>query len=128
MPAPAGLQSAIESGFEKQYPAIDIKVTSGTTGELEAKTEAERDNPVCDALILASWSNGITFKEGEDVYSYQPANAETSVTQFQDPDNEIFATSDMETMVKRVYISLPRAPFLSLRKRSFGTFRTRSVG
>ena len=42
MPSPAGLQTKLKEGFEAKYKNISMQVTSGTTGELLAKIEAEK--------------------------------------------------------------------------------------
>lgn len=93
MPSPAGLQKNIEAGFEKANPGIDMKVTSGTTGELEAKIESEKANPVCDVLILASWSDGISYMAQGGLQAYVPANADKVADPFKESSNQIWGTS-----------------------------------
>ena len=93
MPSPAGLQSAIEAGFEKAYSNIDMVVTSGTTGELLAKIEAEKSNPVCDVLILASWSDGINALTNLDLTVYTPKDADKLNSAFVESSHRIYGTS-----------------------------------
>ncbi|HBN00602.1 MAG TPA: hypothetical protein DD384_05230, partial [Firmicutes bacterium] len=93
MPSPAGLQTALEKGFEAAYPGVDMKVTSGTTGELLAKIEAEKTNPICDVLILASWSDGINSLSKLDLMEYTPVNGDKLATPFKHSSNKIWGTS-----------------------------------
>lgn len=93
MPSPAGLQTKLETGFEAAYSDIDMVVTSGTTGELLAKIEAEKENPVCDVLILASWSDGINSLSSLDLMAYTPVGSDKLYSEFTDSSNKIWGTS-----------------------------------
>ena len=93
MPSPAGLQTKLEQGFEKKYPGIDMVVTSGTTGELTAKIEAEKNNPVCDVLILASWSDGLAALTNYSLLAYQPADSDRLQDAFLESSHKIYGTS-----------------------------------
>ena len=93
MPSPSGLQTKIEKGFEAAYQNIDMVVTSGTTGELLAKIEAEKANPVCDVLILASWSDGINSLTNLDLMAYTPVDGDKLDTPFKHESNKIWGTS-----------------------------------
>lgn len=93
MPSPAGLQKNLEKDFEEKYSNIDMKVTSGTTGELLARIEAEKANPVCDVLILASWSDGISSLTSLDLMAYTPVGAENIYDEFKHSSNKIWGTS-----------------------------------
>ncbi len=93
MPSPAGLQTKIEAGFEAKYSNIDMVVTSGTTGELLAKIEAEKANPVCDVLILASWSDGINSLSTLDLMEYTPVDGDKLASEFKSSSNKIWGTS-----------------------------------
>ena len=93
MPSPAGLQTDLEAGFEKTYSDIDMVVTSGTTGELLAKIEAEKTNPVCDVLILASWSNGISSLSNLSLLAYTPEGSDKLANEFKHESNKIWGTS-----------------------------------
>lgn len=93
MPSPAGLQTKIEKGFEKAYPNIDMNVTSGTTGELLAKIEAEKNNPICDVLILASWSDGLNSLNSLELEAYEPVNSDKLDSRFKEDSKKIWGTS-----------------------------------
>ena len=95
MPSPAGLQKSIEKGFEDANPGIDMVVTSGTTGELLAKIESEKANPVCDVLILASWSDGMSALSNPDLslYAYEPENSDKIAASFKEDSHKIYGTS-----------------------------------
>jgi len=77
-PSPAGLADKIAAGFEAKY---DIKVEQfqGTTGNILARLEAEAANPVADVVILASWSDGLSYAAQDMVADYTPANADKLV-------------------------------------------------
>ena len=93
MPSPAGLQKNLEADFEAKYPNINMVVTSGTTGELLARIESEKANPVCDVLILASWSDGISSLTSLDLMAYTPVGAENIYSEFKHSSNKIWGTS-----------------------------------
>lgn len=93
MPSPAGLQSKFEADFESKYPGIDMVITSGTTGELEAKVEAEKANPICDVLILASWSDGLSVIDSYDLLAYEPKDSDKIGDSFKESTHKIWGTS-----------------------------------
>jgi len=95
MPSPAGLQAKFEEDFEKANPNIDMVITSGTTGELTAKIESEKSNPVCDVLILASWSDGIAALNNPDydILSYTPKDGDKIIDAFKESTGKIWGTS-----------------------------------
>lgn len=93
MPSPAGLQTNLKNGFEKTYSDIEMVVTSGTTGELLAKIESEKSNPVCDVLILASWSDGISSLSNLDLMAYTPVDSDKLSSEFKHESNKIWGTS-----------------------------------
>ena len=93
MPSPAGLQTNLKKGFEASYKGIKMNVTSGTTGELLAKIEAEKSNPVCDVLILASWSDGINSLSKLDLMEYTPKDGDKLLEPFKHSSNKIWGTS-----------------------------------
>ncbi|RFA26789.1 ABC transporter substrate-binding protein [Alkalilimnicola ehrlichii] len=53
-----------------------VEVFQGTTGQILARLEAERANPVADVLISASWDSAEALKEAGDLLAYTPAGAE----------------------------------------------------
>ena len=93
MPSPAGLQTNLEKDFEEIYKDTDMVVTSGTTGELLAKIEAEKANPVCDVLILASWSDGIASLTNLSLMEYEPKGSENLYSEFKHESKKIWGTS-----------------------------------
>lgn len=96
MPSPAGLQTKFEADFEAKYPGIDMVITSGTTGELTAKIKAEKANPVCDVLILASWSDGIAAindTTNYNILAYTPKDSDKLNSAFKESTNKIWGTS-----------------------------------
>ena len=92
MPSPAGLSNKIAKGFEKKT-GIKVEQFQGTTGEILARLEAEKSNPVADVVILASWSDGLSMKQKGELASYTPQNADKMVKDFKDNDNELFGYS-----------------------------------
>lgn len=92
MPSPAGLSNKIAKGFEKKT-GIKVEQFQGTTGEILARLEAEKSNPVADVVILASWSDGLSMKQKGELVSYQPKEADKLAKDFKDNDNELFGYS-----------------------------------
>ena len=92
MPSPAGLSNKIAKVFEKKT-GIKVEQFQGTTGEILARLEAEKSNPVADVVILASWSDGLSMKQKGELASYTPQNADKMVKDFKDNDNELFGYS-----------------------------------
>lgn len=92
MPSPAGLANKLAAGFTKKT-GVEVKVYQGTTGEILARLEAEKANPVADVVILASWSDGLAMKAKGELLSYKPANAEKIVDGWLDQDNTLFGYS-----------------------------------
>ena len=93
MPSPADLQTKLKEGFEAKYKNITMQVTSGTTGELLAKIEAEKNDPICDVLILASWSDGLNNLSKLNLLSYVPVGSENISNAFKEESNKIYGTS-----------------------------------
>lgn len=96
MPSPAGLQTKFKADFEAKYPGIEMVITSGTTGELTAKIKAEKSNPVCDVLILASWSDGIAAisdSTNYNILAYSPKDGDKIESAFKESMNKIWGTS-----------------------------------
>ena len=62
MPSPTDLNTAYIEGFEEKT-GVKVELFEGTTGEIQARLEAEKDNPVADVVVLASWSDGLSMKE-----------------------------------------------------------------
>lgn len=77
-PSPAGLADQIAAGFEAKY-GIAVEQFQGKTGNILARLEAEAANPVADVVILASWSDGLSFAQQGLLEEYTPANADQMV-------------------------------------------------
>ena len=92
MPSPAGLADKLAADFEEKT-GIEVKTFQGTTGEILARLEAEKANPVADVVILASWSDGLSMKETGNLVSYTPANADKAVPGWIDGDSMLFGYS-----------------------------------
>lgn len=94
MPSPDTLQPKLAEGFEKQT-GIHVNVTSGTTGDLMARIESEKNNSLCDVLITASWSEGLSNKDKPliNAVAYTPKNADKVYDGFKEADNKMWGTS-----------------------------------
>lgn len=93
MPSPTDLNTAYIEGFEKKT-GVKVELFEGTTGEIQARLEAEKDNPVADVVVLASWSDGLSMKESGQIMSYSEAeNADKLYDGWVDEDSMLFGTS-----------------------------------
>ena len=92
MPSPAGLANKLAADFEAKTD-IEVRTFQGTTGEILARLETERENPVADVVILASWSDGLSMKESGQIESYVPADADKVVPGWIDEDSMLFGYS-----------------------------------
>ena len=93
MPSPAGLADKLAEGFTAKT-GIEVEQFQGTTGEILARLEAEKSNPVADVVVLASWSDGLAVKQSGILTSYPNAkNAEKLRADFIDADRTLFGTS-----------------------------------
>lgn len=92
MPSPAGLAEKIAEGFKTQS-GKEVEVFQGTTGEILARLEAEKENPIADVVILASWSDGLAMKNDDKLASYELSNKDNAVENFIDEDNTLFGYS-----------------------------------
>ncbi|MGN1047716.1 MAG: ABC transporter substrate-binding protein [Eubacteriales bacterium] len=92
MPSPAGLADKLAAAFTEKT-GVEVEQFQGTTGEILARLEAEQANPVADVVILASWSDGLSMKEGGKLESYTPANADKINEGWLDSDNTLFGYS-----------------------------------
>lgn len=90
MPSPAGLTDKLAAGFEAKT-GIEVEVFQGTTGEILARLEAEKANPIADVVVLASWSDGLSLKSEGGLYSYAPSGSDKAL--WKDDDNTLFGTS-----------------------------------
>lgn len=92
MPSPAGLAENIAEGFTAES-GIEVEIFQGTTGEILARLEAEKENPVADVVILASWTDGLAYKEANELMSYDLPNLDKLVEGFVDEDKQLFGYS-----------------------------------
>ena len=92
MPSPSGLNEKYVADFEEKT-GVAVELFEGTTGEILARLEAEKDNPVADVVVLASWSDGLSLKADGGLMSYEPANADKIYEGWKDADNMLFGTS-----------------------------------
>lgn len=92
MPSPAKLADKLANEFQKDT-GVEVKVFQGTTGEILARLEAEKANPVADVVILASWSDGLLLKELGVLESYDLPIKDKVVDGFIDKDHELFGSS-----------------------------------
>lgn len=90
MPSPAGLADNLAAAFTKKT-GVEVEQFQGTTGEILARLETEKANPVADVVILASWSDGLSMKESGQIMSYTPENGDKA--NWIDEDSMLFGTS-----------------------------------
>ncbi len=89
-PSPAKLADQIAAGFEAKT-GVKVEMFQGTTGQITARLETEKANPVADVVILASWSDGMSLKDL--ALSYAPKNAEKMVPGWIDGDKKLIGYS-----------------------------------
>ena len=92
MPSPAGLADKLAAAFTDKT-GVEVEQFQGTTGEILARLEAEKANPIADVVILASWSDGLGMKADGQLESYVPANAEQINPGWIDTDSTLFGYS-----------------------------------
>lgn len=92
MPSPAGLANKLAADFEKKT-GVKVEQFQGTTGQILARLEAEKANPVADVVILASWADGLNMKNSGKLLSYKPVNADKMTTGWIDKDNTLVGSS-----------------------------------
>lgn len=93
MPSPSGLNGKYIADFEEKT-GVKVELFEGTTGEILARLEAEKSNPVADVVVLASWSDGLSLKKEGGLMSYpEAANAELLYDGWRDQDAMLFGTS-----------------------------------
>lgn len=93
MPSPSGLNEKYIEDFQNKT-GVKVNLFEGTTGEILARLEAEKDNPVADVVVLASWSDGLSYKAQGGLMAYPDArNADKLYDGWKDDDNMLFGTS-----------------------------------
>jgi len=89
-PSPAGLADKIAAGFTKKT-GVKVEMFQGTTGQIAARLETEKANPVADVVILASWPDGLRMLD--QALPYKPALAERMNKGWVDEDGRIYGYS-----------------------------------
>ncbi|WP_128895683.1 ABC transporter substrate-binding protein [Longirhabdus pacifica] len=69
---PKGLAQSILEGFEASS-GIKVEQYQATTGKVLGRLEAEKNNPVADVVVLASWPAAMGLKEDGMTQSYSEA-------------------------------------------------------
>ena len=92
MPSPSGLADKLAEAFTAKT-GVQVEQFQGTTGEILARLETEKANPVADVVILASWSDGLSMKADGQLESYTPADADKINDGWIDDDNTLFGYS-----------------------------------
>lgn len=92
MPSPSGLNEKYVADFQEKT-GVEVELFEGTTGEILARLETEKDNPVADVVVLASWSDGLSMKKSGQLMSYSPENSDKLYDGWLDSDNTLFGTS-----------------------------------
>lgn len=80
---PNDLIQTLAASFEKTT-GTKVQIFQGTTGQIMARLEAERSNPVADVVISASWDSAIALKRAGDLLAYSPKGAEQVPTALKD--------------------------------------------
>lgn len=92
MPSPAGLAEKLAAAFTEET-GINVDLFQGTTGEITARLETEKENPIADVVILASWTDGLAMKAEDKIASFELPNADKVVEGWIDEDNTLFGYS-----------------------------------
>jgi iron(III) transport system substrate-binding protein len=91
-PSPAGLADKMAAQF-KEKTGVAVEMFQGTTGEILARLEAEKANPVADVVIMASWADGLSMVAQDKVLSYEAKNSDKLVNGWVDKDHKIYGYS-----------------------------------
>lgn len=89
-PSPEGLSDNIAAAF-KEKTGVEVEMFQGTTGEILARLETEKANPVADVVIMASWADGLNMIESDQVMAYTPQNGKN--INWVDDANKIYGYS-----------------------------------
>lgn len=92
MPSPSGLNEKYAAQYEEKT-GVKVELFEGTTGEILARLEAEKNNPVADVVVLASWSDGLSLKDTGILASYDPEHADKLYEGWADADKMLYGTS-----------------------------------
>ena len=92
MPSPAGLADKLAVGF-KEKTGIEVELFQGTAGEILARLETEKANPIADVVILASWSDGLNMKSQDVIEPYKTDSTKNAVKGWVDNESKLFGYS-----------------------------------
>ncbi|MCS2608192.1 ABC transporter substrate-binding protein [Halomonas dongshanensis] len=84
---PDALIERLAADFTAQSD-IDINVFQSTTGQVMARLESERANPLADVVISASWESAVALSQEGLLHPYRSPNAE-SVPDFLQADDYV---------------------------------------
>ena len=73
---PDSLINQLAQDFTQQT-GTRVNVFQSTTGQMMARLESERANPLADVVISASWDSAVALKERGDLLEYVSPNAAT---------------------------------------------------
>jgi len=71
---PGALINNLAADFTDET-GIEVNVFQSTTGQVMARLEAERSNPLADVVISASWDSAVDLDAEGLLYAYQSPNA-----------------------------------------------------
>ena len=91
-PSPTGLADKIAEAFTAKT-GVQVEMFQGTTGEILARLEAEKQNPIADVVIMASWADGLQMIQKDEVLSYEIANLDQVRTDWVDAEHKIYGYS-----------------------------------
>ncbi len=90
---PAPLAKEINKGFEAKT-GITVEMFQGTTGDILGRIEAEKNNPLVDVVVLASWPSAEGMKLAGLTQAYSnPQNADKLHPAWRDKNNHYFGYS-----------------------------------
>ncbi|WP_447555026.1 ABC transporter substrate-binding protein [Vreelandella sp. EE22] len=72
---PGALIDQLAADFTEQS-GIEVDVFQSTTGQVMARLESERSNPLADVVISASWESAVAMSDDGLLYRYTPVGAE----------------------------------------------------
>ncbi len=90
---PGGLANAIRDAFVAET-GIAVELFQSTTGAILGRLEAEKDNPIADIVVLASWPSAFEFKSSGLTLAYPgAANVDKMVPGWVDSEYHFFGYS-----------------------------------
>ena len=89
---PGGLAEDILEGF-RESTGIDAQMFQSTTGSVLGRLEAERNNPVADVVVLASWPAALELLNQDLLYQYNDAENVELLHEGWNADNYYFGYS-----------------------------------